>query len=232
MSRLTKSPPQGNGLKDRINNRKGSPKGDNIETLTRRQLVSRAKGGKLQDYGVTGISKSEDIRAALRQRAAEKEEVVAASKARKSRIQRAEDESMNKIRTFVEDLATRIENGESGILKKSNVDDTTPLMLACQVGDLDIIKIFVEEGQDVNASNMFDITPIFIAAEKGFTDVVEYLLEKGADPTLTNVMGKNALDAALDKGHADIVTLLEKNGAGPASEVGRHKFRHKLNLVF
>jgi ankyrin repeat protein len=55
-----------------------------------------------------------------------------------------------------------------------------PLHQAALAGDLELIKILIERGADVNAVSM-DQTPLSEAIMSGHKDVVEYLLEHGAD---------------------------------------------------
>jgi len=72
---------------------------------------------------------------------------------------------------------------------------TTPLILACQHGELDSVKHIVESwGVDVSASAPFysnpsqqgpptiqEATPLFVAAFHGYDQIVRYLLERGAN---------------------------------------------------
>ena len=87
-------------------------------------------------------------------------------------------------------------------LKYVKIDDdwytgTTPLILACQYGELNAVKRIVEcWGVDVQASAKYffnltcttrphnfieSATPLFVAALHGHEQIVSYLLEKGAD---------------------------------------------------
>jgi len=87
-------------------------------------------------------------------------------------------------------------------LKFLKIDDdrhpgTTPLILACQLGELDAVKRIVEFwGVDVcvSAKYFFNLnlttkphdaiesaTPLFVAAHHGHIQIVRYLLDKGAD---------------------------------------------------
>ena len=46
---------------------------------------------------------------------------------------------------------------------------------------LEVVKLFVELGQDVNWADSYGITPLMAAANLGYTEIVEYLVEQGAD---------------------------------------------------
>ena len=78
-----------------------------------------------------------------------------------------------------------------------NCRGTTPLIIACQHGELDSVKRLIETwGVDLRApasyySNPPDynigpvrikrVTPLFVAAFNGHNEIVRYLLEKGAN---------------------------------------------------
>jgi ankyrin repeat protein len=58
--------------------------------------------------------------------------------------------------------------------------NNTPLHIATQNDDYDIVKLLVEHGADVNAENILGETPYFLA---GTNEIIrEYLRENGAYP--------------------------------------------------
>lgn len=73
-------------------------------------------------------------------------------------------------------------------------DRETTLMAACGTGfingyhrqrtsaeRLELVKLLVEKGQDVNAADNYGITPLMVAANLGDIEIVKYLISKGAD---------------------------------------------------
>src|SRR4029079_268341 len=73
-------------------------------------------------------------------------------------------------------------------------DSETMLMAACGTGfipgyskgrtpaeRLEVVKLLVELGQDVNAADDYGITPLMVAANIGDVPVIQYLIDKGAD---------------------------------------------------
>ena len=61
------------------------------------------------------------------------------------------------------------------------VEEIRPLSLAAQIGSLEIVKILVEEGANVDSTNEWGSTALFYALEANHFDIADYLLEEGAD---------------------------------------------------
>jgi ankyrin repeat protein len=73
-------------------------------------------------------------------------------------------------------------------------DRETTLMAACGTGfingyhrqrspadRLELVKLLIEMGEDVNAADNYGITPLMVAANLGDIEIVKYLISKGAD---------------------------------------------------
>lgn len=112
-----------------------------------------------------------------------------------------------------------------------NAHDETPLMLAAINNQMDLAKVLIERGADVNRPDWSPLhyaatrghremmrlliehdayidseatngtTPLMMAAYSGSPLAVKLLLEEGADPTLVNHGNASALDFALSKDH-------------------------------
>jgi len=76
------------------------------------------------------------------------------------------------------------------IVLHGTLDGSTPLILACEQGDLDSVQHIVDVwGADVRAAATFyyrgekieEASPIFVAALKHHVDIVRYLISKRAD---------------------------------------------------
>jgi uncharacterized protein len=83
-------------------------------------------------------------------------------------------------------------------------DRETALMAACGTGfingyhrqrspaeRLELVKLLVEMGQDVNAADNYGITPLMVAANLGDLEIVKYLVSKGADLAAHDLGKKN-----------------------------------------
>ncbi|CAG0896266.1 unnamed protein product [Cyprideis torosa] len=85
----------------------------------------------------------------------------------------------------------------------------TALMLAVAHGRLDMVKLLVEAGADVNIQDADGSTALMCAAEQGHLDIVKYLLKiPDCDPTLVDNDGSSALQIAMDADHKDIGVLI------------------------
>ena len=122
-------------------------------------------------------------------------------------------------------------------------DRETSLMAACGTGfingyhrvrppaeRLEVVKLLIDLGEDVNAADSYGITPLMVAANLGDAAVVQYLIDKGADLGAHDLGKKNdgafgssieplmPLDYAIGVGtfvpnnavimHSDVVTLI------------------------
>ena len=88
-----------------------------------------------------------------------------------------------------------------------------PIYEAAEMGDLDRVKAFIEEGIEVNVKKNNGSTPLYMAAYGGHMDVVELLIDKGADVNASNNWGWTPLHTAAAHGYRDIVELLLAKGA-------------------
>jgi ankyrin repeat protein len=81
---------------------------------------------------------------------------------------------------------------------RRNAYGDTPLMAACLDGFLDVAKLLVAAGAQVNGPGW---TPLHYAAFDGRTDIVNYLLDVGANKDALAPNGYSALMLAVRNGH-------------------------------
>jgi ankyrin repeat protein len=77
---------------------------------------------------------------------------------------------------------------------------------------MEIVRLLLERGIDVNVQNRKGVSALMIAAEKGKLDVVESLIVAGANLNLKDSENFTALDHAVNEGQADVARLLLERG--------------------
>ncbi|CAF1355808.1 unnamed protein product [Adineta ricciae] len=91
-------------------------------------------------------------------------------------------------------------------------DDTqeTALTLACAGGFLDVAKILISHGANVNLGQS---TPLMEASQEGHTELVQYLIQNNADVNQTTSAGETALAYACESGRTEVAEILLNSGA-------------------
>jgi ankyrin repeat protein len=102
------------------------------------------------------------------------------------------------------DVNDRVHNGK------------TSLCAASENGHLDVVKLLIEHGVDLDkATYGTKVSPLFIASEKKRTEIVQVLLENGAMVDNLRDDWSSPLHIASEKGHAQIVEMLLRFDAKP-----------------
>ena len=78
---------------------------------------------------------------------------------------------------------------------------------------VDVAKMLIENGADVNAVDGRKWTALHLVSQKGHVDVAKVLLENGADVNAVDEIERTALHFAAEKGHVDVAKVLIQNGA-------------------
>ncbi|XP_041363273.1 ankyrin repeat and KH domain-containing protein 1-like [Gigantopelta aegis] len=103
---------------------------------------------------------------------------------------------------------------------KANVEDRgikgdcTPLMEAASGGHVDIVRLLISHGADVDAQSSAGNTPLHYAACGGFTEVVQEIIKANARVEVHNENGHTPLMEAASAGHVEVARILLDNGAG------------------
>jgi ankyrin repeat protein len=80
-------------------------------------------------------------------------------------------------------------------------------------GNYDLIRVFVENGADINMVDMQGSTALFPAAMRNCHNSVRVLVENGISINHSNTRGRTALFTAVLGSHYDLLRTLMKNGA-------------------
>lgn len=90
----------------------------------------------------------------------------------------------------------------------------TPLIYAAASGDVEMLRLLIRYGADLNAAKADGLTPLMVAAFCGQFDSIKVLVEAGAKVELVNTIDPakpfSAMDLAVVGGHNQIVGHLKR----------------------
>jgi ankyrin repeat protein len=92
----------------------------------------------------------------------------------------------------------------------------TNLMRAALNGDLEVMKVLLTDGADVNERNAEGRTALMFAAANSQTEAAKALLDHDADVNLVANDGGTALILAASAGDIELIRLLLSKGADPS----------------
>lgn len=87
----------------------------------------------------------------------------------------------------------------------------SPLASASAAGQLEIARVLIAHGANVNARAVGDFTPLHESAASGRLEFARLLLENGADVNAQTTEGKTPLDYAREHKRDEMVQLLSKH---------------------
>lgn len=100
----------------------------------------------------------------------------------------------------------------------------TPLVLAVQKSNVQVAKLLLASGADVDSQGSNGgITALMAASKSGQTDMLKILLRKNADVNIQDNNGNSALHWAAFNARAEVVSLLLGAGADITLTNGSHK---------
>ncbi|RKK66726.1 hypothetical protein BFJ69_g15146 [Fusarium oxysporum] len=148
---------------------------------------------------------------------------------------------------LVEAIAINKKNGNEviALLVDRRGDKTTitedGLMAAVGKGHVEVVKLLLDKGADVNIPDKDGWTPVFSASWNGYVEVVKLLLDKGADVNIPDKNGWTPVSAASANGHVEVVKLLldkgadvnipDKNGWTPVSAASANRHVEVVKLL-
>jgi ankyrin repeat protein len=88
-----------------------------------------------------------------------------------------------------------------------------PIGIACQNGDLEMVKLLVKYRVKVDTPRANTLSPLDIAAQYGHHEIVKLLLQQGAKPDTPHVDDETALIQASQYGHTNVAEVLLDAGA-------------------
>lgn len=91
---------------------------------------------------------------------------------------------------------------------KSERDHCTPLILASEENNYDMVSLLLKNNAQVDVTDYFGYTPFIIAAENGYLFLMRLLLKNGADINHETGTNETALSVALSNEHVLTVNFL------------------------
>jgi len=107
---------------------------------------------------------------------------------------------------------------EPEMLEQRNRLDLTPLNEAAWEGQVEVLRLLINRGANVNATWEFPKTgdgrwnPLHIAANWDRVEAAEVLIKAGTDINLKTLQGETPLDIAMRNNHHRLAKLLKANG--------------------
>lgn len=110
-----------------------------------------------------------------------------------------------KIKRYIKKYPKIVNSGISGMGQ-----ETVPLIAALSVGDLDIVKLLLENGADINNQDSKGISVLHATIQAGNVEQVKLLVESGADITAKDRFSMNIYHYALYHPSIEMLNLLYK----------------------
>jgi ankyrin repeat protein len=104
-----------------------------------------------------------------------------------------------------------LEHGASVDVYTRNPFANQPLHAAAAGRHLEVCRVLLAAGADVNATQHGGFTPLHEAAQHGDVEMTELFLSAGADRAAKTVAGETPADLATAAGHVDLASRLSEN---------------------
>lgn len=135
-----------------------------------------------------------------------------------------EIEGGNQVKQETGSLIKAVENNDVGKVQEilldtsypineTNDKNETPLLIATHENYIDVAKLLIEAGADINQQDRIQDSAYLYAGAQGKTEILKHMIEH-AEPNqkVYNRYGGNALIPAAEKGHLNNVKLLLADG--------------------
>lgn len=109
-----------------------------------------------------------------------------------------------------------LEHGASVDVYTRNPFANQPLHAAAAGRHVEVCRVLIAGGADVNATQHGGFTPLHEAAQHGDVEMTELFLSAGGDPSLVTDAGETAADIASAAGHVDLAGRLRDVGSEAA----------------
>ena len=86
----------------------------------------------------------------------------------------------------------------------------TPLLLAVNKNDINIVRELICKGADIKKRNKADMSPLMICCKNNYQNIAELLIKKGADVNEKNILGDTPVKLAQSNGNEELALKLIK----------------------
>ena len=127
---------------------------------------------------------------------------------------------LNVVQYFLDNFADIINiNYQTSVVSQKdnkNEHSATALLAATLGSHIEVIKLLVSRGADVNKSSLTGCTPLQAASEIGNVDIMRFLIESGAGVNQPNLLGRSPLCTAAAENCLEAMEFLLRSGANSA----------------
>ncbi len=123
-------------------------------------------------------------------------------------------------KSFITAVRTSNVDIVSKFIKKTNIninfydqDGNTPLHVAAEDGNIDIINLLIKNNADIHAVNHFCRTPLHYGVETDDIDIIRLFISNGANVNSSNEDFYTPFQLAITRGYLDNIDLLIENNA-------------------
>jgi ankyrin repeat protein len=116
-------------------------------------------------------------------------------------------------RVPLEFIRASLSNNAVHFVQQPDTSGRFPLAIAAHLGELELVRKYIESGAPVNVPGKDGATALHSAAQNGFLPIVAELLRAGADPNAQTAAGFTPLMSASESGSIEIIGLLVESGA-------------------
>ena len=103
--------------------------------------------------------------------------------------------------------------GETANGRDKNYNNLSPLHIAVENGNVEIVKLLLDHGANVNARNDSELTPLMFIDEDATPLLIKILLNAGAKVDARDETGEDVLLSTIDSISVDVLKALIKGGA-------------------
>ncbi|KAI8381130.1 ankyrin repeat-containing domain protein [Radiomyces spectabilis] len=117
---------------------------------------------------------------------------------------------------FIE--AAKVFLQDASMIDKPNARGLSPLALAISLGHMDLMRVILDHGADVNNRSKLT-TVLHLAVQWNRFEAVQALVERGCNVNVINAMEETPLYVAVQQRKIDLVRYLVEHGADPTYSI-------------